>query len=229
LFLSALTPILAISTGKSMVYDNERLIMVSFPFLDGLAGIGFRWVVSGWEKLSARYDRPLVSRGGLVILSLLAFAPQVVTMMRLYPHYLSYYGESVGGLAGATRMGLETTYWCETFNLAFPYINEHAQPKDRIWSDPWSHDVLIYYQTQGYLRDDLVILAPFSVPSILGTDVPSPLAMPMTSADWYISQHRQSTLGYEGENNSIFRLLKKKEIVYEYSFDGVPIFTLYKK
>jgi 4-amino-4-deoxy-L-arabinose transferase-like glycosyltransferase len=229
LFLSALTPILAISTGKSMVYDNERLIMASFPFLAGLAGVGFSWIVSGWGKLSVRWSKPLVSRGGVVILMALAFVPQLVTMIGLYPHYLSYYGEGVGGLAGATRMGLETTYWCETFNLAFPYINEHAQPKDRIWSDPWSHDVLIYYQTQGYLRDDLIILAPFTVPSILGSDAPSPLAMPMTSADWYIFQHRQSTMGYEGESNPMLKVLKQKKIVYEYSFDGVPIFTLYKK
>jgi len=228
LFLSALTPILAISTGKSMVYDNERLIMVTFPFLAGLAGVGFSWLVSGWGKLSASWNRPLVSQSGIVVLAMLAFVPQLVTMAGLYPHYLSYYGEGVGGLTGATRMGLETTYWCETFSLAFPYINEHAQPKDRIWSDPWSHDVLIYYQTQGYLRDDLIILAPVTVPSILGPDAPAPVALPMTSADWYIVQHRQSTMGYEGEDNSMFKILKKQEIVYEYSFDGVPIFTLYK-
>lgn len=229
LFLSALTPILAISTGKSMVYDNERLIMVSFPFLAGLAGIGFSWVVLGWETLSARWSRPLVSRGGIVILVLLAFVPQLVTMFRLYPHYLSYYGESVGGLAGATRMGLETTYWCETYNMAFSIINEQAKPKDRIWADPWSHDVLIYYQTQGLLRDDLVILAPMDVPSVLGPEAPSPIFLPMANANWFISQHRQSTMGYEGENNSMLKTLRKKEIVYEYSFDGVPIFTLYKK
>jgi 4-amino-4-deoxy-L-arabinose transferase-like glycosyltransferase len=228
LFLSALTPILAISTGKSMVYDNERLIMVSFPFLAGLAGAGFGWILSGWEKLSARWSRPTVSRGGVIVLALLAFAPQLVTMIGLYPHFLSYYGESVGGLAGATRMGLETTYWCETFSLALPYINEHAQPKDRIWSDPWSHDVLIYYQTQGLLRDDLLILAPASVESILGLDAPSPLVMPMESADWYIFQHRQSTLGFEGEDNSMLKTLSQKEVVYEYSYDGVPILTLYK-
>lgn len=49
LLLSALTPILAIAIGQSMVYDNERLIMVTFPFLAALAGIGFEWVVSGWN------------------------------------------------------------------------------------------------------------------------------------------------------------------------------------
>lgn len=228
LFLSALTPILAISTGKSMVYDNERLIMVSFPFLAGLAGAGFGWVVSGLGKLSARWSSPIVSRGGVVILMMLAFVPQLVTMMGLYPHYLSYYGESVGGLAGATRLGLETTYWCETYTMALSILNEQAKPNDRIWSDPWSHDVLIYYQTQGYLREDLVILAPMAVTSIFGSDVPPPKALSMKSADWYIVQHRQSTLGFEGENNPIFKTLSHKEAVYEYSFDGVLIFTLYK-
>jgi hypothetical protein len=122
LFLSALTPILAISSGKSMVYDNERLIMVSFPFLAGLAGAGFGWIVSGLEKLSAHWNRPIMSRGGVIILVLLSFIPQLVTMVRLYPHYLSYYGETVGGLAGATRLKLETTYWCETYSLALPII-----------------------------------------------------------------------------------------------------------
>jgi 4-amino-4-deoxy-L-arabinose transferase-like glycosyltransferase len=228
LFLSALTPILAISSGKSMVYDNERLIMVSFPFLAGLAGGGFGWIVSGLGKLSERLSRPIVSRGGVVILILLAFVPQLVTMVRLYPHYLSYYGESVGGLAGATRLGLETTYWCETYSLALPIINEQAKPNERIWVDPWSHDVLIYYQTQGYLRKDLAILVPFDTPSVLGSDAPSPETLPMSLADWYVFQHRQTTLGQDGENSPILRLLSHKEVVYEYSFDGVPILTLYK-
>jgi 4-amino-4-deoxy-L-arabinose transferase-like glycosyltransferase len=229
LFLSALTPILAISTGKSMVYDNERLIMVTFPFLAGLAGIGFGWMISELKKWSARRGKPVLFPGGIVLLIVLAFTPQLTTMARLYPHLLSYYGESVGGLKGATRMGLETTYWCETYNMAFSIINEQAEPNDRIWADPWSHDVLIYYQTQGLLRDDLVILAPADVPSVLGPEAPSPQFFPMTNAHWFISQHRQSTLGYEGEESPIFRLLTKKEVVYEYRFDGVPIFTLYKK
>jgi hypothetical protein len=227
LFLSALTPILAISSGKSMVYDNERLIMVSFPFLAGLAGAGFSWIVSGLEKLSERWNKPIVSRGGAVILILLAFVPQLVTMIRLYPHYLSYYGESVGGLAGATRMKLETTYWCETYSLALPIINQQAKPNDRIWVDPWSHDVLIYYQTQGYLRKDLTILVPFETPTILGPDAPSPEALPMEFANWYVFQHRQTILGDAGENSPILRSLSRKKMVYEYSFDGVPILTLY--
>ena len=136
LLLSALMPILVISTGKSVVFDNERLIMVTFPFLAGLVGAGFGWMISGWKKLAAKMGKPLVAQVGIVALAALAFLPQLVTMVQLYPHYLSYYGESVGGVAGAARLGLETTYWCETFSLALPIINQQARPNDRVWSDP---------------------------------------------------------------------------------------------
>jgi 4-amino-4-deoxy-L-arabinose transferase-like glycosyltransferase len=228
LFLSALTPILAIAIGQSMVYDNERLMMASFPFLAALAGSGFGWIVSGWKKLSAHWGKPRVFPIGVAILATLAFVPQLMTMARLYPHYLSYYGEGVGGLAGATRLGLETTYWCESYTLAFPIINEQAEQKAKIWADPWSHDVLIYYQTQGLLRQDLIIAAPTTVPSVLGPHVTGPRFVPLNNADWYIFQHRQSMLGEDVEKSMILNVLKGKKAVYEYSFDGIPILTLYK-
>lgn len=228
LFLSALTPILAISTGKSMVYDNDRLIMVAFPFLAALAGAGFGWLVSGWRKLTARVSSGVVRHGGVIILIALAFVPQLVTMVRLYPHYLSYYGEGVGGLAGATRLGLETTYWCETYQLALPILNEQAKPGDRIWADPWSHDVLIYYQVTGKLRKDLVITNEMDAASVLGADAPMARRVPMSSADWFLFEHRQTTLGTQGLNSPIMSVLNRQEVVYEYKYDGVPIFTLYR-
>jgi 4-amino-4-deoxy-L-arabinose transferase-like glycosyltransferase len=228
LLLSALTPLLAISLGKSMVYDNERLMMVAFPFLAGLAGAGFAWIVLGIRTLALRWRKPALGIIGIIILAIIAFAPQLVSIVGLYPHLLSYYGEGVGGLPGATRLGLETTYWCETYQLALPILNAQAKPKDKIWVDPWSHDVLIYYQTQGLLRKDLIILAPDNVGSVLGPDAPSPRNLPMNLADWYVVQHRQTSLGIEGMKNRIVTILDQKEKVYEYGFAGVPIFTLYK-
>jgi len=38
------------------------------------------------------------------------FAPHLTITAHMYPHLLSYYSEAVGGLRGATRLGLETTY-----------------------------------------------------------------------------------------------------------------------
>jgi 4-amino-4-deoxy-L-arabinose transferase-like glycosyltransferase len=228
LFFSALTPVLAISLGKSMVYDNERLMMVAFPFLAGLAGAGFAWIVLGIRMLALRWQKPAFGIIGVIILAIIAFTPQMVSIVGLYPHLLSYYGEGVGGLPGATRLGLETTYWCETYQLALPILNAQAKPMDKIWVDPWSHDVLIYYQTQGLLRKDLIILAPDNVGSVLGPDAPSPRNLPMNLADWFVFQHRQTTLGIEGVKNRIVKILNQKEKIYEYGFAGVPIFTLYK-
>ncbi|MBL8091734.1 MAG: glycosyltransferase family 39 protein [Anaerolineales bacterium] len=228
LFLSALTPILAIAIGQSMVYDNERLIMVSFPFLAGLAGVGFAYLASSIEKLSGQLNKPKVVRSGIVLLALIAFAPQIISMIRLYPHLLSYYGESVGGLRGATELGLETTYWCESYQLALPILNEQAQPGDLIWVDPWSHDVMIYYQVHGYLRDDIFIMAPMRVPSVLGADAPMPVSRIMNEADWFVVQSRQTTLGETVENNPMLKIFANQEVVYEHQFDGVTIFALYR-
>lgn len=228
LFLSALTPILAIAIGQTMVYDNERLIMVSFPFLAGLAGIGFAYLVSAWQKLSASWNKPNVVRSGIILLALISFAPQIISMIRLYPHLLSYYGESVGGIRGANDLGLETTYWCETYQLALPILNEQAQPGDLVWVDPWSHDVMIYYQTHGYLRDDIFILAPASVPSVLGADAPMPVSRIMNEADWYVVQSRQTTLGEAVDKNPMLQIFANQELVYEYQFDDVTIFSLYR-
>jgi len=227
LFLSALVPILAISTGKSMVYDNERLMMVSFPFLAGLAGIGFDWIMTGLKKISVSKKSNMINLVGYVVILALAFVPQLVTMARLYPHYLSYYSQSVNGLAGATRLGLESTYWCETYQLALPIINDQAETGDRIWADPWSHDVLIYYQRIGLLREDLIITAQMDVESVFGSAAPKARGYPMGAADWWIFQHRQTTLGEKGQNNSILKELANHEVVYEYTFDGVPVMTLY--
>lgn len=228
LFLSALTPILAIAIGQSMVYDNERLIMVSFPFLAALCGIGFAYLASLIEKFASRWNKPVLVRSGIVILALIAFVPQLISMMRLFPHLLSYYGEGVGGLRGATSLGLETTYWCESYQLALPILNEQTQPGDLVWVDPWSHDVMIYYQTQGYLRDDIYIMAPARVQSVLGADKPMPVPRIMNEADWYVVQSRQTTLGEMVDKNPMLQIFAAQEVVYEYQYDGVTIFALYR-
>ena len=225
LFLSALTPILAIAISKSIVYDNERMFMAAFPFLAGLAGAGFGLLLSKWQSISARWKSKVLRLAGAIMLAVVCLAPQLVTMVRLYPHYLSYYSEGVGGVAGASRIGLETTYWCESYAIALPILNEKAQSGDIIWADPWSHDVLFYYQSVGRLRSDLVIAVPPGAMPPLG--FPSAMITSMDSADWYIFQHRQTTLGYRQSKDPIALTLERKLLVYEYAFDGVPILSLY--
>jgi 4-amino-4-deoxy-L-arabinose transferase-like glycosyltransferase len=121
LALCSLLPLTALSTGKSMVYDNERLFMPIFPYLAALAGIGFDWVLTGVLQLLSRSDKS-IQRLATSAVAALIFLPHVVLAADLYPHLLSYYSEAIGGLSGAVRLGLETTYWCETYGKALPYL-----------------------------------------------------------------------------------------------------------
>ena len=81
---------------------------------------------------------------------------------------------------------------------------------------------------RGAFGDDLIIVAPINVASILGPAAPTGVNIPMAAADWFIFEHRQSTLGAWQEKDLIARTLKGQELVFEYSYNQVPILTLYK-
>jgi hypothetical protein len=135
----------------------------------------------------------------------------------------------VGGLPGATKLGLETTYWCETYAAAFPYINAHAHPGDTIWTEPWSYDVLIYYQMHGQLRRDVFILNDSPALSIFGPGAPQPIYGNSFTANWIIFQYRQSQYGLEGENYLPYVMLKTRTPIYEVSYQGIPLMRLYQR
>jgi hypothetical protein len=227
LVISAFVSISPFLFGKSLLYDNERLFMPVFPFLASLAGIGFGWVISGLRRLMERLKRPGLALPIGILLSAALLAPQSAAMAGLYPHLLSYYSESVGGLPGATKLGLESTYWCETYASAFPYINKNARQGDIIWVEPWSYDVLIYYQTVGSLRQDVQIMNPYSVLSVLGPKAPQPVSGRFEDADWYIFQFRQSQYGLDGLSYWPLRFLSSKTPVLEVNYKGIPLMRLY--
>jgi 4-amino-4-deoxy-L-arabinose transferase-like glycosyltransferase len=216
--------------GKNLLYDNERLFMPVFPFLAALTGIGFGWALTGLRKLAERMKRPGLALPASILLAAALLTPQSVAMAGLYPHLLSYYSEGVGGLPGATKLGLETTYWCETYAAALPYINAHAKPGDRIWAEPWSYDVSIYYQMHGQLRSDVLILNDFpGSQSILGPGAPQPIYGTLMDADWYIFQYRQTQYGTAVENYLPVLVLRNKTPVYEVSYQGIPLMRLYQR
>ena len=228
LILSVLASISPFLLGKSLLYDNDRLFMPVYPFLAALAGIGFGWLLQGLRSLLVRLQRPALALPLSLLLGLALLLPQSVAMSRQFPHLLSYYSEGVGGLPGATRLGLETTYWCETYATALPYLNAHAKPGDTIWIEPWSYDVLFYYQLHGQLRPDLRILNPEPALSILGTSAPQPVTGTIYSADWIIFQYRQTQYGPAGLKSPLLALLKNKTPVFELSYQGMPLMRLYQ-
>ena len=222
LILSALVSISPFIFGKSLLYDNERLFMSVFPFLVALAGIGFGWLVACLRKLAERVKRPALAASASAILGIALLMPQCATMAALYPHLLSYYSEGVGGLPGATKLGLETTYWSETISAAIPYLNTHAKPGDVIWSE--DNDVLRYYQMIGQLRQDVKFMDIKPTQSPLGQQGYGNFQ----NADWYIFEYRQSQYGSEGEEGYLpFRILETQTPVFEVRFEGVPLMKMY--
>lgn len=221
LTISAFVSISPFIFGKSLLYDDERLFMPVFPFLAALAGIGFSWLVAGLKKLLERVKRPRLAVLAALIMGVALLVPQSVSIAGLYPHLLSYYSEGVGGLRGATKLGLESTYWCETFAAAIPYINAHAKPGDAIWA--YDKAVLLYYQKINILRPDVWVLAkyPSIVPGKKGYGL-------FGTAQWYIFQYNQSSFGPGGEENYLpLQILETQTPVYEVDYQGVPLMKLY--
>ncbi len=106
-------------------YDGVRLWLPAFPFLALLAGVGgaqcWGWVAS---RSRGRPWRPL-------FVTAVFFLTQVGAVAWFRPCYLSYYNALVGGLWGAQRLGLETTYWHDAVNRPlFRWLNRRCAVGD---------------------------------------------------------------------------------------------------
>jgi hypothetical protein len=227
--LSAAAPLGALMIGQTKVYDNERLFMPAFPFLAALAGVGLAWVVGAGLRLwRERTLSPLV-RGPVLALSLLfvpaAFVPHLAASAALYPHLLSYYSETVGGLPGAVRIGLETTYWCETYDQAVPVINAQAPEGALVWAEPWSHDVLLYYQLTGRLRKDLRVAMQPGAGTILAARGAEGVEATIDDADYVIIAQRETGLAVHPEMRV---WAEGRTPILRIERFGVPLMELYE-
>jgi 4-amino-4-deoxy-L-arabinose transferase-like glycosyltransferase len=229
LFLNALVPLLVQASGRFIAFDNERFLMPAFPFLAALAGIGFAWLVQGIQSLLRRVRRPLLAQVLAVAAGLLVIASPVVNAARLYPHLLSYYSEQVGGLPGAVAWGLEPTYWCETYNTAAAYLNEHAEPGDTIWAETSSFRVFQYYQLIGVLRSDVLFAVPQGAISVFGPDIPFPaIEQDFTQADWVVVQNHK-TMFYDASSQptDILIWMTQHQPIFQLTLEGVVVLSIY--
>jgi hypothetical protein len=220
--LCALTPMLALAVGESMVYDNDRLFMPSFPFLAALAGIGFAWLSKYVLTSLQKWARPCLSKTALPLLAIAVYVPPILSAARLYPHLLSYYSAAVGGLPGAARQGLETTYWCETYARALPYLNDHTRPGDVVWVEDWSHEVLFYYQLHGQLDRDLRIAWPEYGHTIFHRQSIQGVRADIDEADHVLIQYRQT-----GHTAEVRRWLRGRSPAYRLSHRDIPLMEIY--
>ena len=220
--LCALAPLLVLASGQSMVYDNDRLFVPCFPYLAALAGMGFEWIARGIQRLGQRIGKSGMSSAGTVVLAFVTFVPHTALAWSLYPHLLSYYSEAVGGLRGAARLGMETTYWSETYAAVLPYLNAHAQSGDVVWVQDWSHDVMVYYQLHGQLDSSLRITCPPHAHTVFRDAGMRVYPISIEEADYVVLQHRQTGFGED-----VVTWLQAREPVYRLCHRDVPLIEVY--
>jgi len=223
MLLGAAAPIALLALGANRVYDNERLLMPAFPFIAALAGIGMGWISARIGGAHSGGRRRVLRRAAGCSLVAILFLPQVFSGAALYPHLLSYYSLAVGGVRGAARLGLETTYWCDTYAAAVPFLNAQAPPRSRIWVQDYSADVLIYYQREARLRRDLQIIWPRDGLSVfVGRGAPT-RPTELAQADYVLWQYRQSGLTPE-----LARWLSERQPIHAVRRCGLSLMEIYR-
>ena len=113
-------------------YDGVRLFLPVFPFVALLAGVGgqrcWAWVA---RRAGRRHRLPLLL---------------TVVLFMIHPYELSYYNALTGGLWGADKLGLETTYWHDPVNRRlFRWLNDPRNPHCR------RGDAIAFYPVGEYV------------------------------------------------------------------------------
>jgi 4-amino-4-deoxy-L-arabinose transferase-like glycosyltransferase len=230
LLFNALAPLLIQASGRFTAFDGDRFSMAAFPFLAALAGIGFAGLAQLVRGFLRRFRAPILAPAVSAAIGILLVLSPILDTVRLYPHLLSYYSEQVGGLAGAVELGLEPTYWCDTYIEAVRYINQHAQPGDSVWVEGSSFRVLLYYQLIGVLRSDVLLAVPPNSTSIFGPGQPFPaVAEDYTRADIVVVQNHK-ILFYDNntEPNAFSAWTTRRKPVREWTLDGVTVLSIYE-
>lgn len=146
--------LLALPTSPN--HDGVRLFLPMFPFVAMLAGRGFTAAV-------ASVDVPGRGRQAILAAMLLGavfFYPPYVQTVNAAPHYLSYYGEAIGGARGAEARGMEATYWYDALTPRFLDEVNDVLPRDaRLITLPRQGHFRTL-QNFGLLRQDLDIVGP---------------------------------------------------------------------
>jgi 4-amino-4-deoxy-L-arabinose transferase-like glycosyltransferase len=101
-------------------HDAERQFLAAFGCLATVAGLGAAWAV---ERLG-RWGKAAV---------VVALAEAAVGLAMAMPVPLSYYSPLVGGLPGASRLGMEPTYyWDALTDDALAWLRGHTRPGQKV-------------------------------------------------------------------------------------------------
>jgi len=139
-------------------HDGIRQFLPAFPFLALMAAFG----VATFQRLGTRLVSSDFGKTCAVYPTVLLAATTAVSVWDSREAPLSYYSELIGGLRGAQRLGLESTYWWECVTPRFLDEMNRVLPPGAVVglsSHGNIQDVFDRYQKWGELRSDVTILA----------------------------------------------------------------------
>jgi hypothetical protein len=132
-------------------HDGIRQFLPAFPFLALMAAFGAKSI-----------ERAMRRNWSVLSVVIVGAATAALSSWSVRAAPLSYYSELIGGLPGAQRLGLESTYWWECATPTFLDEMNRALPPGAVVglsSHGDIRDVFDRYRKWGRLRSDVTILA----------------------------------------------------------------------
>ena len=200
-------PLMGLLPG-AVLHDVNRLMLPVLPYVAGLAGCGFFFLVRLLNEQSRKITvlqkmkhlRPKLAG----VFSLLLLFPAALDLVVYHPYELSYYNRLVGGIRGAYERGLEVTYFMEAFTPGFLDFLNRSLPRNAVINTAFSNFMFTYYQNENRLRSDIRI-----------TDG--------TNHEYLILLNRQILF-----ENGLRQFLKDLRPYDAFRLDGVPLISIYK-
>ena len=156
ILLNALVPLLITALPSSPTYDGIRLFMPAFPFIAIMSGIALGKIIEWINKKSPIYFK--FKNISLVpyFLILIVFLNGIYEIYKIHPYELCYFNQLIGGVKGAYKKGMETTYWGEVINEdVTDYINKNIPKNANVKLLALHEKIFEYYQKWGIIREDI--------------------------------------------------------------------------
>ena len=187
-------------------YGGEKLFMPFFPFFCALEAVGAKAV---WTSSSALKKIHNVVSAAVVVL--LAILPGALGQVHFGGGFaLSYYGEALGGLRGATAAGYERTYYDVADKELARWLSDHAIASDVVHFSPNHKE---YERTYRWLRQEGIVRRDLRL-----TDR-------IDDATILVLTHERRWKSYAG----LLAEHRRYQKVTEKRIDGVPLVTVYRR
>jgi hypothetical protein len=208
------------------VHDGVRLFAGSFVFLGIIAGIG---ASEFWQ--SKKFTVIFVTKNILPrFITIIIFAITLFNMFWYAPQWLSFYNFTVGGLAGAVKIGMEATYYWDGFDdEVIEWLNKNTNKDELILFSKFSPDTFSIYREDGVLKPQFYVMTDYY------SDKNNSNSSGLTKADqirFYVTQNRAGLqtnvdLFFKRNAKPVFVKTIRKGGLGAWNLGNVPIIEIY--